>query len=213
MKRPWMPFYPIDFQMDTLDLKADELGVYVIMICLAWRSGNGSVSANMNELKTVLQHLIEDFHGHTFNRIVPKLLRRYFEFRDGAWYQKRVVSELQKADKLSAKQSQNASKRWSASRKINDIGNASAMPSQSQSHIYSSFGTPSEQTTSAATTWVSDKPLTREESGRKPIAPSGGSLATAPCEGALREPPIAKPSQLAVSEELVAHEARKQQRG
>lgn len=129
MKRPWMPFYVTDFQLDTLDLKVDEVGVYFTLICLAWRRGDGGVTSDQDVLKRTLQRLIADFHGHTFNRIVPKLLDRYFVLYDGIWYQKRVVNELQKADKLSAKQSQTANKRWHSSNKNKDLDYATAMPS------------------------------------------------------------------------------------
>lgn len=137
MNRPWMPFYPNDFRLDTLDLSAEEVGVYMVLICLAWKSGEGSVTADLNELKRTLQRCISAFHGHTFNRIVPKILDRYFQKRRGKWFQKRVVKELQKARKLSAKQSQNAIKRWSADNKNNELPDANAdakpMPLQSQS--------------------------------------------------------------------------------
>lgn len=134
-RRPWMPFYVEDFRLDTLDLGPDEIGVYFIMICLAWRRGDGSVPGDMDQLKTMLQRCLAHFHGHTFNRIVPKLLERYFQKQDDLWYQKRVVNELQKADKLSAKQSQIANKRWSKDNKTKDIDNANALPLQLQSQL------------------------------------------------------------------------------
>jgi len=136
MKRPWMPLYVADFQMDTLGLDAAEIGVYMTLLCIAWRHGTGSVTGDMDELKNLLQRLISGFHGHSFNRIVPKLLEEFFEFLDGAWYQKRVVNELQMADKRSAKQSQNANKRWSEYKKNKELENAAAMPSQSQSQSH-----------------------------------------------------------------------------
>ena len=127
--RPWMPFYVQDFRMDTLDLDLDELGVYFLLICLAWRNGTGGVTGNDAVLKKTLKACAADFHGHTYNRIVPKLLRRYFQLGDdNVWYQKRVVLELQKARKLSAKQSQNVSKRWAAHKQINGIGHTTVIP-------------------------------------------------------------------------------------
>lgn len=133
MKRPWMPFYPADFRMDTLDLGVDEVGAYMGLILLAWHRGDGSVTADLDELKTTLQRMFANFHGLTFNRIVPKLLARYFELRGGRYYQKRVEKELRKAEELSEKQSRNAKERWSSSRKNNNLTNANAMPSQPQS--------------------------------------------------------------------------------
>lgn len=139
MKRPWMPFYPADFQLDTLNLKVDEIGVYITMLCLAWHRGDGSVPGDMDELKSTIQRLIRDFHGLTFNRIVPKLLARYFEYREGKYYQKRVEKELRKAEEISKKQSRISKERWSKSIEINNLSNANAsvvaLPVQSQSQL------------------------------------------------------------------------------
>jgi len=140
-ERPWMPFYVNDFQIDTTGLTADERGVYITMVCLAWRSGDGSVSGDMEELKTVLQNIIADFHGLTFNRVVPKLLDRYFEKRAGGrFYQPGVEKELRIARELSEKQSRNAKERWSQDRKNNCLADATAMPSHSHSHSHKERG-------------------------------------------------------------------------
>ena len=133
MKRPWMPVYVDDFRMDTLSLAADEIGVYFTLLCLAWRNGDGSVTGDMRELKIVLQRLFRDFHGLSFNRIVPKLLDRYFERReDGRFYQERVENELRKAEEISEKQSRNAKERWAQNNKNKNLADATAMPPQSQ---------------------------------------------------------------------------------
>ena len=138
MKRPWMPVYVDDFRMDTLSLAADEVGVYFTLLCLAWRNGDGSITGDMKELKIVLQRLFKDFHGLTFNRIVPKLLDRYFEQRkDGRFYQERVENELRKAEEISEKQSRNAKERWAQTNKNKELADATAMPSQSQSQSQS----------------------------------------------------------------------------
>jgi uncharacterized protein YdaU (DUF1376 family) len=128
-----MPFYVRDFQMATLGLEADELGVYLELIMLAWDSGDGSVTGDMNELKALLQRLIAHFHGHTFNRIVPKILGRYFHERDGRFYQERVENELKKARELSANATQNINKRWAGVRK----SNTSSIPPYYYSHSHS----------------------------------------------------------------------------
>jgi uncharacterized protein YdaU (DUF1376 family) len=110
--------------MDTFDLDCDEVGVYFMMIVLAWARGDGSVSGDMTELKKQLQRCFASgtFHGLTFNRIVPKLLHRYFHRRDdGRYYQSRVEKELRIARELSEKRSRNSRGRWSKSRKNNEI--------------------------------------------------------------------------------------------
>lgn len=131
MNRQWMPLFVEDFLADTVDLETDEVGVYLFMILIAWKRGDGSVPGDRKILKRVLQRHFTDFHGHTFNRIVPKLLARYFIHRaDGNYYQKRVEYELQIARKLSATASQKAGKRWAAIREIKQLADAAAMPIQ-----------------------------------------------------------------------------------
>jgi uncharacterized protein YdaU (DUF1376 family) len=129
--RQWMPLFIEDFRIDTLDLETDEIGTYITMIWLAWARGDGSVSGDMRELKKTLQRCLYKFHGLTFNRIVPKLLARYFEKRaDGRYYQKRVEKELRIAREISENASRNANKRWSDYRHFKSLGNAKAMPTQ-----------------------------------------------------------------------------------
>jgi uncharacterized protein YdaU (DUF1376 family) len=135
--RPWMPLYVQDFTLDTLELSFEESGVYVALLCIAWRNGDGSITGDMKELKIILQRLSRDFHGLTFNRIVPKLLERYFERReDGRFYQERVENELRKSEEISEKRSRIAKERWSESNKNKDMADAKAMPSQSQSQSH-----------------------------------------------------------------------------
>jgi uncharacterized protein YdaU (DUF1376 family) len=128
MKHPWMPFYVQDFQADTMDLEVDEIGVYVVLLCLAWQRG-GTIPADELSLKKLLKRCFATFHGHTYNRIVPKLLARYFDLEDGFYTNKRLTKEKQKADKLSAKQKQKADKRWADVRENNVLADAAAMPS------------------------------------------------------------------------------------
>ena len=124
-----MPFYPQDFWADTLDLRLDEIGAYFVMICLAWKRGDGSVPGNPKELKRMMQCLIADFHGLTFNRIVPKLLERYFERReDGNFYQKRVEKELIRAREISEKQSRNVRERWAKDRRNKLLAYTTVIP-------------------------------------------------------------------------------------
>jgi uncharacterized protein YdaU (DUF1376 family) len=91
----------------------------------------------------MLSRCVNGFHGHTYNRIVPKLLERYFyRDEDGNWRQSRVEKEIQKADKISAKQAQNVSKRWTnrdqnneTSLKNKEFPNTTVIPPQSQSQL------------------------------------------------------------------------------
>jgi uncharacterized protein YdaU (DUF1376 family) len=108
-----MPLYWQDFRDKTLDLDASEIGVYMTLIGFAWNNGKGCVPGDMRQLKLMLQRAIANFHGHAFNRIVPKLIERYFDLGDdGNYYQSRVVKELEKMKRMAERHSNAASKRW-----------------------------------------------------------------------------------------------------
>jgi uncharacterized protein YdaU (DUF1376 family) len=156
--RPWMPLYVNDFRLDTLDLKADEIGVYMLMLMLAWRRDDAALPNDMAWLKRSLQACTADFHGLTFNRIVPKLLDRYFELgQDGKWRNKRLCEERQKAGERSENQSRIARKRWSDYRHFNGLGHANGVPSQS--HKKDSF--------LVLTATIAEMPKVATEEGRK----------------------------------------------
>lgn len=111
MSRPWMPLYIADLEMDTLDLKPDEFGVYVAMLCLAWHR-DGPLPSD-DRLKLMLQRCLRDFHGLSYNRIVPKLLDRYFySDAEGNWRQKRVEKELRKSREISENASRKSRESW-----------------------------------------------------------------------------------------------------
>ena len=129
---PFMPFYPADFAADTMDLTTEQIGAYFLLILHSWRLSEGSLPNDMEWLKRVLPKM----HGHTFNKLVPPLLNRFFFLNENRrWENKRVSKERQKADKLSANQSQNARKRWDAVNKNKGLPDAAAMPLQLQPQL------------------------------------------------------------------------------
>jgi uncharacterized protein YdaU (DUF1376 family) len=133
MKRPWMPFYVTDFLADTLDLQADETGIYVLLLLISWQRDDAAIPNDMQWLKRSLTACVSDMHGNRFNRIVPKLLNRYFTLSDDNKYRnKRLVYEREKAEKWSEKQKENANKRWSETNKNKYLGDATAMPARAQ---------------------------------------------------------------------------------
>lgn len=108
----WFPFYVEDFRVATLELETDEIGVYFTMLVLCYARG-GPLPGNAEDLKRILQRQIARFHGHSYNRIVPKLLGKYFyQDANGDWRQKRVEAELERARELTEKQRDRATKRW-----------------------------------------------------------------------------------------------------
>ncbi len=136
--QPWMPLYVADYQLDTLDLTAEEHGVYLILLMLMWRRG-GSLPNDLVFLKRSLGSCVSDMHGNRFNRVVPKLLERYFSVNEaGELFQKRLGNELEKARKRSGNARENVGKRWSKSRENKDLVDTPVILAraflQSQSH-------------------------------------------------------------------------------
>lgn len=120
--RPWMPFYIADFRAKTIDLDAAEKWTYLEMLSLAWQREDAALPADIKWLKQALKCSIANFHGHQFNRIVPKILERYWvHCADGKFRNKRLTEEYEKMAKRSTNGRQNADKRWSETRKINDL--------------------------------------------------------------------------------------------
>jgi uncharacterized protein YdaU (DUF1376 family) len=140
MSRPWMPLYVGDYLVDTLDLRAEESGVYLLMLMIAWRRPDGALPNDMKWLQRALASCVNDMHGNRFNRLVPPLLERFFVLgEDGKFRNKRLTKERERAENFSEKQRENAEKRWSEKNKIKHLADADAMParalqSQSQSH-------------------------------------------------------------------------------
>lgn len=139
--RPWMPLYVADYLADTLDLSTEETAVYLLLLMIAWRRPDGCLPNDMKFLKRALSSCVTDMHGNRFNKVVPKVVDRFFVLgNDGNLHNKRLTKEREKTEKFSETQRENANKRWRGTKDNNDLGDASAMPArakQSQSHTQS----------------------------------------------------------------------------
>jgi uncharacterized protein YdaU (DUF1376 family) len=129
--RPWFPLYVGDYLTNTHDLTTEEHGCYLLLLMRAWQRADNALPNDMAWIRSALPHM----HGHVLNRLVPPILQRFFTLgADDKWRNKRLDDERQKSDKRSANQRQNVGKRWSQSRKNNELADTNVIPSHSQSH-------------------------------------------------------------------------------
>lgn len=124
-ERPWFPFYPASYFAKTRDLSVEQHGVYIALLAVSWIQPDCSLPNDMMFIRGNLPQM----HGHTFNRLVLPLLKRFF-FLDsnGRWRNRRLTEEWEKTVKLSIKQKQNVGKRWSRLRKNKDLADTTAIP-------------------------------------------------------------------------------------
>lgn len=144
MSRPWMPLYVADYLSDTDDLSTEETGVYLLMLMIAWRRQDSAIPDDMKALKRALSACVTDMHGNRFNRVVPKILARFWTLENGQYRQKRLQNEAFLSVQRAGKAKESAEKRWSQTRKNNDLPDANALRTHmlhNHNHI-ESVGTP-----------------------------------------------------------------------
>jgi uncharacterized protein YdaU (DUF1376 family) len=129
MSHKWLPLWVDSYRADTLDLTAEQHGVYLLLLMTAWKRQDNALPNDMAWMRGTLPQM----HGHTFKHVVPPILNRFFTLgADDKWRQKRLDIERDLASKRSSNGSQNASKRWSKTKENNDLDEKSAMLLQLQ---------------------------------------------------------------------------------
>ncbi len=103
--RHWMPFYVDDYLRDTLHLSVRQHGIYIFLLLHMWKAGGCLPSK-----RSFLAKLLRLDYRTTENNL--KVLLPFFEEHDGKLTHKRITLELEKANKISNKQSEVAKKRW-----------------------------------------------------------------------------------------------------
>jgi uncharacterized protein YdaU (DUF1376 family) len=138
MSHKWLPLWVDSYRGDTLDLTAEQHGVYLLLLMTAWKRHDNALPNDMGWMRGVLPPM----HGHTFKHLVPPILNRFFHLgADDKWRQKRLDIERDLASKRSSNGSQNASKRWSQTKENNDLDEKSAMLLQLQRKKEEGIGT------------------------------------------------------------------------
>ena len=125
---PFMPWYVADYLEATIDLSLEQHGAYMLLLGLAWRRG-GRLPNDMKWLRRAVEACSGEMHGHTFNRVVPPLIDRFFKLdSDGFIVSLRLQLEAQKANKRSANQKQNIDKRWAKYRENKQLADTVVLP-------------------------------------------------------------------------------------
>jgi len=91
----WMPFYVGDYLRDTSRLTRDQHGAYTLLLFDYWISG--PPSDDDVQLAVIVRATLAEW-----KRLRPVLVG-FFNIVDGKWRQKRLDSEIAKAESLYAK--------------------------------------------------------------------------------------------------------------
>lgn len=121
LRKIWFPFYLDDYDSDTSHLSFEEHGAYLALLRHYYRTGNP-----LDAIASVLHRVCRAFAG-TEKAAIDRMLERFFTLRDGKYHHKRVDLEIAKANLLSNKRADSASKRWACK------SNANAMQKHTQS--------------------------------------------------------------------------------
>jgi len=127
---PALPLWTDAYLADTADLDACEHGCYLILLMIAWRRPDCALPNEMQWMQRTLNAYCGGrLHGNRFNRIVPRLLKRFFVLgTDEKWRQKRLGKEMNFVRKRSETAKENVQKRWARARENNNLGDTAVIP-------------------------------------------------------------------------------------
>jgi len=128
----WFPFYIGDYLRDTMHLRAEEHGVYLLLLLAAW-GREGKLPNDEEFLFSVAR-----CSRKKWKMVFPKV-SQFFVLRDGNYEHKRVIYELEKARKSKENKRKagkvGADKRWNSNSTpiVLPLANDSPSPSPSPS--------------------------------------------------------------------------------
>lgn len=127
MKVRRVDFSPDEWIAGTIDLSLAERGMYITACSLIYSRG-GAILTGM--LRSFCH---EDLR--TYTRCLQKLLDLgKLELKEGYLSNKRCLSELQSAENRSVTAAENVAKRWSKSKKNNEVADTSVLPRGNANH-------------------------------------------------------------------------------
>ena len=87
----WMPLYIADYLADTAHLTQAQHGAYLLLLMAMWRRG-GRLPDDDKELAAITRST-----RHGWKQNIRPALATFFLIADGAWTQRRLTKELQRA--------------------------------------------------------------------------------------------------------------------
>ena len=130
----WMPLYWGDYLRDTMHLRTEGHGAYLLLIGAYWTSGE-PLPDDDDQLSAITR-----LDVRAWNRLRPTLAR-FFTIADGLWRHSRIDAELWRASSITEarrKAGKIGGKRRSK-REANDESNEKQKATQSQSYTESSL--------------------------------------------------------------------------
>jgi uncharacterized protein YdaU (DUF1376 family) len=113
----WMPLYVTDYLADTMHLNTEQHGAYCLLLMSAWKSG-GMLPNDPDQLMAITRLTQQKW------KISERILSHFFVVSGEFWTQKRVVMELEKAQKITDERSKAGvkamAKRWQADSKASN---------------------------------------------------------------------------------------------
>ena len=146
---PYMSFGVDSYFEETGDLTFEEHGVLMLLVGIAWQRA-GELPGNLSAIRRLLETKAARVHGHTFNRLVPSILERFFQKGDDGIYRNQsITAAIRRASAVSSKQAQNVGKRWangsqnvgkqvSTLNDINDLAHTVVLPKKNKRIISTS---------------------------------------------------------------------------
>ena len=99
----WMPFYFGAYLTDTMHLRTEQHGAYVLLLMACWKRG-GSLPDDDEQLAAITRMTVNRW------RKARTVIAPFWQIRSGAWTQKRLTLELNAARERSATATENGKK-------------------------------------------------------------------------------------------------------
>lgn len=99
----WFPFFVNDYIADTMDLSAEEHGIYLLLLIHYWKK-RGNLTKDINKLKSITKITDNELP------LLQGILSEYFIDLKNSYSSKRLDEELRKAESRRAAASENGKK-------------------------------------------------------------------------------------------------------